>query len=104
MNYSLKDTAYFVVHRLVKGIDLETIMIDFKNEYFETVSNASQYDLESVMELYCDMEDEILDKRKMFLQSCGYSPSEALEEMWDEETVEFYVDMVYTYLNENNLN
>ena len=103
MQHPLNDTAYFVVQRLVHGIELETIITDFKNEYFETVSNASQYDLDLVIDLYQDMEDEILTKREKFLQSCDYSPSEGLEEMWNEETVDFYIDMTYTYINQNNL-
>jgi hypothetical protein len=103
MKYPLQDTAYFVVQRLVHGIELETILTDFKDVYFETVSNASQDDLEAVVDLYADMEDEILTKREKFLQSCDYSPSEGLEEMWNQETVDFYIDMVYTYLNNNNL-
>ena len=91
----MRDTVYFVARYLVNGFEIDTILSEFKEEYFEDIQNANEDDLMSAIKFYGDMEDDILEKRRMFLVSCDYDPSESLDERWQDEVAEFYTDLYF---------
>jgi hypothetical protein len=90
----MRETVYFVTRYLVRGFSIDNILNDFKSDYFEIIDNASEEDLKSVLEFYDDVED-IHAKRRAFLISCDYDPSESLDEMWCDEVAEFYTDLFF---------
>ncbi len=89
------ETVNFVVRFLVRGITTEDIYNDFKADYFEDIESANESDFETVLGFYEAMEDDILEKRRMFLVSCDYSPSESLEDAWNNEVADFYSDLYF---------
>ena len=91
----MRDTVYYVAKLLCNGFDLEAVINDFKEEYFEDIQNASESDFNQVVAFYRDMEEEMNDKRRRFLSSCDNNPSESLDEMWSEEVAEFYTDLFF---------
>ena len=91
----MRETTLFIARYLVRGFTTNNILSDFKSDYFEEISNASEEDFNSIMSFYEDMEHEIHEKRRMFLRSCDYDPSESLDEMWCDETAEFYTDLFF---------
>jgi len=91
----MRDTVYFVARHLVKGISIDNIFSNFRSNYFEIIENASNKDLGSAMSFYEDIQHEIHDKRRLFLISCDYDPSESLDEMWCDEVAEFYTDLFF---------
>ena len=94
-NLKMRETVLFVANYLVRGFELDTILKDYRANYFEEISNANDYDFTSAMAFYDDMEDDIFEKRRAFMVSCDYDPSESLDEMWCDETAEFYTDLFF---------
>ena len=92
---TMRDTVYYVAKLLCNGFDLEAVINDFKEEYFEDIQNASESDFNQAVAFYRDMEEEMNDKRRRFLSSCDNNPSESLDEMWSEEVAEFYTDLFF---------
>ena len=91
----MRETVLFVARYLVKGFSINDILSNFRADYFEIIENANDYDLTSAMSFYDDIEHEIHDKRRLFLISCDYDPSESLDEMWCDEVAEFYTDLFF---------
>lgn len=91
----MRETVYFVARYLANGFSVDNILSDFRVNYFEAIENANDYDFTSAMAFYEDMEDEIHGKRRAFLVSCDYNPSESLDEMWQDEIAEFYTDLFF---------
>ena len=89
------ETVNFVVSILVRGIPTDEIYNDFKVNYFEEIESANESDFAMVLGFYEAMEDDILEKRRMFLVSCDYSPSENLEDTWNDEVADFYSDLYF---------
>jgi hypothetical protein len=89
------ETVNFVVSILVRGIPTDEIYNDFKVNYFEEIESANESDFAMVLGFYETMEDDILEKRRMFLVSCDYSPSENLEDTWNDEVADFYSDLYF---------
>ena len=91
----MRDTVYFVARYLVRGISTNKILSDFRADYFDIIENASSSDLTAAVSFYEDIQHEIHDKRRLFLISCDYDPSESLDEMWQDEIAEFYTDLFF---------
>jgi hypothetical protein len=91
----MREPVYYVAKLLCNGFDLEAVINDFKEQYFEDIENASEEDFNQAVEFYRDMEEEMNDKRRRFLSSCDNNPSESLDEMWSEEVAEFYSDLFF---------
>jgi hypothetical protein len=91
----MRETTLFITHYLVRGFTTNNILSDFKSDYFGEISNASEEDFTSAMAFYDDIQDEIFEKRRAFMVSCDYDPSEELDELWCEETAEFYTDLFF---------
>ena len=91
----MRDTVYFVARYLVNGFEIDTILSDFRADYFEAIENANNDDFRSATEFYGEIEDEIHEKRRQFLLSCDYNPSESLDERWQDEVAEFYTDLYF---------
>ena len=91
----MRETVYFVARYLVNGLNTDSILSDFRANYFEAIENASSSDLTAAVSFYEDIQHEIHDKRRLFLISCDYDPSESLDEMWQDEIAEFYTDLFF---------
>ena len=91
----MRNTVYFVARYLVRGISTNKILSDFRADYFDIIENASSSDLTAAVSFYEDIQHEIHDKRRLFLISCDYDPSESLDEMWQDEIAEFYTDLFF---------
>ena len=91
----MRETVYFVARYLVNGFSTDNILSDFRANYFEAIENASSSDLTTAVSFYEDIQHEIHDKRRLFLISCDYDPSESLDEMWQDEIAEFYTDLFF---------
>jgi uncharacterized protein (DUF433 family) len=91
----MRETVYFVARYLVNGLNTDSILSDFRANYFEAIENASSNDLTTAVSFYEDIQHEIHDKRRLFLISCDYDPSESLDEMWQDEIAEFYTDLFF---------
>jgi hypothetical protein len=94
-NLKMKETVLFVARYLVRGFTTDNINSDFKSDYFEEIESANENDLVKVMGFYDDIQDEIFEKRRAFMVSCDYDPSEELDELWCEQTAEFYTDLFF---------